>query len=104
MSNENNWLFRVFLWIIPSYVGITIIKHYMDFHQTTRICPPKDVAIRQDAGHDFAFEMPEEVCKPKPQAEVPQVLETTKKTKNGRSIQVDVVLFGEKMFPLCHTK
>ena len=43
---------------------------------------------RQDAGHDFAFEMPEEVCKPKPQAEVPQA---------------DVVFFGEKMFPLAVT-
>jgi len=34
--------------------------------------PPLLIPIRQDAGHDFAFEMPEEVCKPKPQAEVPQ--------------------------------
>ena len=59
------------------------------------------VAIRQDAGHDFAFEMPEEVCKPKPQAEVPQAWKRCKIF--NVSIQVDVVLSGH-MFALCHTK
>lgn len=50
---------------------------------------------RQDAGHDFAFEMPEEVCKPKPQAEVPQAWKRQKTT--CRSIQVDDLKYNIKI-------
>lgn len=79
--NSYNWIERFkphFLHEILPFPSFTIsFCYYLPWSRWLPLVnvltsPPLLIPIRQDAGHDFAFEMPEEVCKPKPQAEVPQ--------------------------------